>query len=54
MKKMIIIIVLLLLIILTLMFCEYRYIMHNQHIEVGAHNTVYSTVFGVTDVYDIY
>lgn len=44
-------ILLIILAILTLMFCEYRFIMHTQELEYGENNTVYSTVFGITDTY---
>ena len=44
-------VVLIILGIIILMFCEYRFIMHNQHLERGHNGTIYSTVFGHTDEY---
>lgn len=37
--------------ILTLMFCEYRFIMTHQQLERGHNGTIYSTIFGHTDEY---
>lgn len=37
--------------IIALMFCEYRFIMHNQQLERGHNGTIYSTMFGITDEY---
>ena len=36
---------------LTLMFAEYRFIMHNIHPYLGKNNTVYLEVFGQVDEY---
>lgn len=46
-------ITLIILSILALMFCEYRFIMHNQQLERGHNGTIYSTMFGITDEYYI-
>lgn len=51
MKKSIKITLVTLVFILTLMFCEYRFIMHNQQLERGHNGTIYSTMFGITDIY---
>lgn len=37
--------------ITTLMFAEYRYIMHNICPYLGENNTVYIEIFGQTDEY---
>lgn len=44
-------IILIILAIFLLMFAEYRFIMHTQHIERGENNTIYCSVFGITDTY---
>ena len=44
-------IILVILAILSLMFIEYRFIMHNQQLARGENGTIYSTVFGMTDTY---
>lgn len=51
MKKRIIKIVAGLLIIVSLMFAEYRFIMHNIHPYLGERNTVYLEMFGYIDEY---
>lgn len=38
-------------IILSLMFAEYRYIMHNINPYIGENNVVYLEVFGQIDEY---
>lgn len=41
-------------IVALLMFCEYRYIMHNQSLYYNPETyTVTATIFGHTDSYDI-
>ncbi len=37
--------------IISLMFAEYRYIMHNIHPYLGERNTVYLEIFGQMDKY---
>lgn len=37
--------------ILSLMFAEYRYIMHHINPYIGENNTVYLEIFGQTDEY---
>lgn len=44
-------IILIIVAILTLMFCEYRYIMTHQTLDRGDNSTIYSTIFGYTDEY---
>jgi hypothetical protein len=39
------------LIILSLMFAEYRFIMHSIHPHIGENNTVYLEIFGQIDEY---
>lgn len=38
-------------IVLSLMFAEYRYIMHHINPYIGENNTVYLEIFGQTDEY---
>ena len=51
MKKRIIGIVIGILVITSLMFAEYRYIMHNVRPYLGENNTVYLEIFGQIDEY---
>lgn len=51
MKKIIIKIIAVLLIILSLMFAEYRFIMHNIHPYIGENNVVYLEIFEQIDAY---
>lgn len=51
MKKKIAIIISAVIILLSLMFTEYRLIMHNIKPYLGENNTVYIEIFGVTDTY---
>ena len=57
MKHKIFNIIIAIIIILTLMFGEYRFIMHNIHPYLGENNTVYLEIFEQVDTYyaeDIY
>lgn len=51
MKKKIIKIIAGLLVVFSLMFAEYRFIMHNIHPYLGENNTVYLEIFGQVDTY---
>lgn len=51
MKKKIIGIIIGILFILSLMFAEYRFIMHNIRPYLGENNTVYLEIFGQVDEY---
>ena len=51
MKKNITIILTTALIIFTMMFAEYRFIMHNIHPYRGENGTVYLEIFGIMDTY---
>lgn len=51
MKKKIVRIIAMILFILSLMFAEYRFIMHNIHPYLGENNTVYLEIFEFTDEY---
>ena len=51
MKKKITIIISAVIILLSLMFTEYRLIMHNIKPYLGENNTVYIEIFGATDTY---
>lgn len=51
MKKKIVKIIAVILIAFSLMFAEYRFIMHNIRPYFGENNTVYLEIFGQVDTY---
>ena len=51
MKRKVITIIVGIFFILSLMFAEYRFIMHNIYSYIGENNTVYLEIFGQTDEY---
>ena len=52
MKKKIIKIILVILFIISLMFAEYRYIMHNIKLYIEENNIIYIEIFGQIDEYE--